>query len=75
MKEVIKNYIDYLLYERKLSDYTVKNYQIDINNYALYLQINYIDYLKITKDDIREYLKYLDNLMLASKSVARQLSC
>ena len=59
MKEVIKNYIDYLLYERKLSDYTVKNYQIDINNYALYLQINYIDYLKITKDDIREYLKYL----------------
>lgn len=74
MKEKIKEYIDYLIKERNLSDNTIRNYQIDLTNYAEYVVINSLDYLKISKDDVREYLKYLDKIDLQNKSISRHLS-
>jgi len=74
MKELIKEFINYLTYERHLSNNTILNYQLDLDNYFHYVSKNSLNYLNLTKDDIRKYLKYLDTLKLKNKSIARHLS-
>lgn len=74
MKDLIKEFINYLKYERHLSDNTTLNYQLDLDNYFSYLKNKQLDYQKINKDQVRCYLKYLDNLKLKNKSIARHLS-
>ena len=59
MKNNILEFVNYLNYERHLSNNTVLNYQLDLDNYFSYVKKNNINYITITKDEIREYLKYM----------------
>ena len=74
MIEDMKTYLIYLKKERNYSKLTLKNYAIDLNKYQMYLQENKLNYLTLTKDDIRQYLKYLDQLKLKNSTISRQLS-
>lgn len=74
MEELIIEFINYLEYERHLSKNTIVNYQLDLDSYFNYIKNTSLNYLKINKDEVREYLKYLDKTNLKSKSVARHLS-
>ncbi len=68
---------DYLIYLEKELNYsmeTIKNYKFDIDSFLEYLKINKINYLKLNKDIIRKYLKYLDETKLSNKSISRKLS-
>ena len=42
MKEDLKNYLDYLLYQRGYSKYTIKNYQEDITEFIDYCDMMYL---------------------------------
>lgn len=74
-KEIILNYKTYLLYDKQLSDNSVKSYIFDIEKYLVYIQNSKIIKIdKITKDDIIKYLKYIDEeLMLNTYSIARKI--
>jgi len=74
MEELIIEFISYLEYERHLSHNTVLNYQLDLDSCFQYLKSHNLNYLSINKDQIREYLKYLDAIKLKNKSIARHLS-
>ena len=74
MVENIKKYIIYLKNERNYSKLTVKNYAEDLDKFHTYLDEKHLNYLKLTKDDIREYLKYLDILKLKNSTISRILS-
>jgi len=74
MEELIIEFISYLEYERHLSHNTVLNYQLDLDSCFQYLKSHNLNYLSINKDQIREYLKYLDTIKLKNKSIARHLS-
>ena len=74
MIDDIKNYIIYLKNERNYSKLTVKNYAEDLEKFRVYLKENNLDYLKLSKDDIRDYLKYLDILKLKNSTISRLLS-
>ena len=74
MKNNILEFVNYLNYERHLSNNTVLNYQLDLDNYFSYVKKNNINYITITKDEIREYLKYMDTIKLKNKSISRHLS-
>ena len=69
-----EKYKEYLKYELNYSEYTIKNYLLHINKYLEYLNNNNINYNKITKDDILNYLKYLDSLKLSNKTISNILS-
>ena len=69
-----EKYQEYLKYELNYSEYTIKNYLLHINKYLEYLNNNNINYNKITKDDILNYLKYLDSLKLSNKTISNILS-
>lgn len=70
----LKDYLYYLKDERKYSKLTVINYAKDISYYLEYIKIQNIDYLTINKDNIRQYLKYLDNLKYKCTTISRMLS-
>ena len=74
MIEDIKKYIIYLKKERNYSKLTVKNYAQDLNKFKVYLDDNNLNYLTLNKDNIRNYLKYLDSLKLKNTTISRILS-
>ena len=74
MLDDIKKYIIYLKNERNYSKLTVKNYAEDLDKFNMYLNERHLNYLKLSKDDIRDYLKYLDTLKLKNTTISRTLS-
>ena len=73
MKEIVDNYIDYVKYERKLSDQTALNYRYDLNKFVLFLKNNGINSFKaVTQKDIEKYLVYINNMN--SKSISRNIT-
>lgn len=75
MKEEVSNYINYLKKELNFSDNTALNYERDLNKYGDYLEKNKINYKNVTRDDIRNYLVYLDYQKLKNSSISRKISC
>lgn len=69
-----KDYKNYLKSVRKYPDNTVNSYLSDITIFKEYLSSLKINYLKVDKDIIREYLKVLGNSNYKSSSVNRILS-
>ena len=72
--EDLRNYLIYLKKERNYSKYTLINYTKDLELFMRYLKNNNINYLKINKDNIRSYLKYMDSLNYKNNTVSRMLS-
>ena len=67
--ELITKYIDYLKYERKLSDNTIKSYQNDLTTLDIYFKNNIKD---ISHQELLKYIKSLDELKV--RSVAHNLT-
>ena len=67
-------YRDYLTSVRKYPDNTINSYLSDITIFKKYLSSLKINYLKVDKDIIREYLKVLGNSNYKSSSINRILS-
>ena len=75
MNEQINKFIDYLRYEKNYSEYTVKNYLIDLeqfNNFCIQNKIK--DIKKIDYQFIRKYLNFLYENKYSSKSICRHIS-
>ena len=72
--EDLRKYLIYLKKERNYSKLTLINYTKDINIFLDYIKNNNLNYLKIKKDDIRSYLKYLDSLNYKNNTISRNLS-
>ncbi len=75
MKDKITDFLTYLSLERNYQeDTTIKNYEIDLLQFAEFLKAHNLNYLKLKKDDVRSYLKYLDSLNYKNSSISRHLS-
>lgn len=71
----VKDYLDYVKLERRLSNNTYDSYKNDLDKYYLYCRNRHIkDVRLITKDIIRDYLEYLNESGLEIKSIARKLT-
>jgi integrase/recombinase XerC len=74
MQQEIDNFLEYLKVELNYSENTIKSYNLELVKYQDYLKNKGIDYLKINKDEVRSYLKYLDDLKYKNSSISRNLS-
>ncbi len=73
---LIKQFTDYLLVERGLSENTITSYCIDLNDFAEFIGTldQSTDSLeKVKYDDIAKYLTHLGNLELASSTIDRRM--
>ncbi len=74
-EKIIKDYLEYLKYQKNYSDYTVLNYKNDILEFFDYLSREGLNFKKVEYSDIRFYLMYLkDDKHDDNSSVSRKLS-
>lgn len=73
MKEV-DSFLHYLKEELNYSEYTIKNYQLDLTDFFKYVNASNIDFLNIENIHIRGYLKYLDTCNLKNTTISRRIS-
>ena len=67
-----KEFIEYLLIDKKYSVNTIKSYQNDLNKYQKYFKNKTID--NIYEKDIKDYLKYLKNEKNELKTISHNIS-
>lgn len=73
--DILKGYSAYLLTERHLSDNSMTAYVLDVYKYLAYLEQGGIkNCLKIKKDNVIDYLDYLDSHKYSIYSVVRKIS-
>ena len=60
MEKQIKLFLEFIQNNRKLSENTLQSYRRDIMQYSEYIEKNKINYVKVTKKDIEEYLSELE---------------
>jgi tyrosine recombinase XerC len=75
MEELLEAYLRYLLAEKNLSPYTLRNYRSDLLGFARYLQEDEgIAPLELNRQSFRRYLGHLKNAGVAASSVTRKVS-
>lgn len=74
MEQLIEKYIISLKNIRAYSENTTNSYETELKKYALYIKDKNISYLNITKEQIWDYLKYLDSLHYSSRSIAKHIT-
>jgi len=74
IEDAIKYYLEYVVKELNYSEITKDNYERDLIIYKDFLDIKKYNYLYIKKNEIMEYLKYLDSFKYSNKTISRNLS-
>jgi len=74
MEKQIKQFLDFLQNDKKLSNNTLQSYSRDINQYKEYLSKNHINHLKVENKEIKEYLKYLQDIGKKTSTMSRNLA-
>lgn len=71
-KDRIEDYLDYLKFERNLSDETINNYKYDLLKFNRFLTKLNIDIINVNVNDITSYIKEISNL--DSSSISRNIT-
>lgn len=74
MQKQIKNFLDFIENEKKASQNTLQSYKRDITQYSTYVEENKVNYLKVDEEDIRTYLKYMNDEGKKSSTISRSLA-
>ena len=74
MNKDLESFIKYLNTELNYSILTIDNYKRDISDFFEYLNNFNIKYNDITKQDVINYLKFLDECKLSNATISRHLS-
>lgn len=74
MKDIIYEFLDYITEEKKYSEHTEVNYEIDLFKYEEYLKNNNFNYLQVKYKDISEFIIYLKKSGYKETSINRIIS-
>ena len=74
MEKDIKNFLEFIKTNKKLSKNTLESYQRYIIQYREHVEKNNINYLKVNNEDILNYLKYLKELNKKPSTISRHLA-
>ena len=74
MEKHIKQFLDFLQNEKKLSNNTLQSYSRDINQYREYLEKNRINYIKVDNEQINVYMNYLQEIGKKTSTISRNLA-
>ena len=74
MEKKIKLFLEFLQKDKKLSNNTLQSYKRDITQYESYINEENLQYLKVTKEDIKNYLENLKNIGKKTSTISRNLA-
>lgn len=73
--QCLNDYLEYLKFQKNYSDYTVKSYGVDIEEFLEYLETECLKFKDVEYEDLRFYLMYLkDEKKDNNTSINRKLS-
>ncbi|MFA5370012.1 MAG: site-specific integrase, partial [Candidatus Omnitrophota bacterium] len=75
MKDIVEEFLNYLVVERGLSDNTISAYRSDLYKYTDSLESNKkrLHLNDVTRNDVRDYMIYQKDKALSSNSISRRL--
>jgi len=74
MEKDIKNFLEFIKIDKKLSKNTLESYQRDIFQFREYLERYKIKYTEVKNENILNYLEYLKDLNKKASTVSRHLA-
>lgn len=74
MEKDIKNFLEFIKSDKKLSKNTLESYQRDILQYQKYLEEKKIDYKEVNNENVLGYLDYLKGLDKKASTISRHLA-
>ena len=74
MEKQIKSFLEFLKIEKKMSENTLQSYERDVLQFQKYLNENKLNYAKLDKEDIKEYLHHLQVIGKKTSSISRSLA-
>ena len=74
MEKQIKNFLEFLEIDKKVSKNTLQSYERDILQFDKYLSDKKMNYSKINQEDIKEYLNHLQEIGKKTSSISRSLA-
>ena len=74
MEKQIKLFLDFLQKDKKLSNNTLQSYKRDIMQYYDYVNGNRINYAKVDNEQVKEYLKHLEEVGKKTSTISRNLA-
>ena len=70
----VKKFLEYLKYQKNYSEYTIKNYELDLIEYFDFLKEQNLNYKSLKYNDTIVYLKMLNEKKNSKNSISRKLS-
>ncbi|NLA33848.1 MAG: site-specific integrase, partial [Tenericutes bacterium] len=70
----LKKFLDYLNNNKNYAHNTIINYEADIIEFLNFLETKKINYLEIEYQDIKQYLKHLNNKKISNETISRKIS-
>lgn len=75
MRRRLKEFLNYLLVERRYSEKTIQNYKIDLDLFLEFLDENKVySFNQVSYDLLRKYLEFLYMKEYSNKSISRHIS-
>ena len=74
MEKQIKTFLEFLQNEKRMSTNTLQSYERDVIQFSRYLDENKMNYSKVKTEDIKEYLKHLQEVGKKTSSISRSLA-
>ena len=74
MEKQIKTFLEFLQNEKKMSTNTLQSYERDVLQFSKYLDEKKMNYSKVKTEDIKEYLKHLQEMGKKTSSISRSLA-
>lgn len=74
MEKDIKNFLEFIKSDKKLSKNTLESYQRDILQYQEYLEEKKINYKEVNNENVFGYLDYLKGLDKKASTISRHLA-
>ncbi len=76
MNSSIESFIDYLKFEKRYSEHTIRSYRDDLNQFSGFIQLQFgnIPLPEISSSYVRSWLASLKDVQLSSRSVNRKIS-
>ena len=71
MEKQLKLFFDFLENDKKLSDNTLQSYKRDLKQYNEYIESNKINYSKATEEDMKGYIKSLQEIGKKPSTISR----
>ena len=74
MDHHIKDYLNYIAYQRHYSDLTIDNYKNDLLFFKDYLDKNKLSFLDIDYSNIRQFFNYMESKKYSKNTISRRVS-